>query len=251
MNGQIFYSAGHTDALEQACNLLRQRGCIFSDKPDSRVTHLLLPAPAFSPGGDLKGNAPLSPVLDALSNEVTVVGGNLAHPLLAGYKTLDLLQDPLYLAENAAITAHCAIPLLTKQLSRTLADTHLLVIGWGRIGKCLARLLAANGARVTVAARKPEDLAILAALGYDILDSRDLGYSLARFHGIFNTVPSPVITEEASQYCQPDCIKIDLASTKGIFGSDVLWARGLPGQYAPVSSGALMARTILRLIQTP
>jgi dipicolinate synthase subunit A len=64
---------------------------------------------------------------------------------------------------------------------------------------------------------------------------------------IFNTVPSPVITEDESAQCRSDCLKIDLASEVGIAGDDVLWARGLPGKDAPESSGKLIAKTILRL----
>ena len=45
------------------------------------------------------------------------------------------------------------------------------------------------------------------------------------------------------------CIKIDLASAKGIAGDDVIWARGLPGIHAPESSGRLIAETFVRKLQ--
>lgn len=44
-------------------------------------------------------------------------------------------------------------------------------------------------------------------------------------------------------------MKIDLASKPGIGGTDVLWARGLPGKFAPESAGKLIAQTILRLLK--
>ena len=47
--------------------------------------------------------------------------------------------------------------------------------------------------------------------------------------------------------CRKDCVKIELASTDGIAGSDILTARGLPGTYAPETSGKLIAATVLRL----
>ena len=46
-----------------------------------------------------------------------------------------------------------------------------------------------------------------------------------------------------------NCLKIDLASTAGIEGEDVIRANGLPGIHAPESAGRLMADTILRLIE--
>ena len=50
-------------------------------------------------------------------------------------------------------------------LVNRLADCKVLVIGWGRIGKCLAALLKGLEADVTVVARKETDRAILHALG--------------------------------------------------------------------------------------
>lgn len=187
-------------------------------------------------------------VLTALPPGITVLGGNLSAAPLTGYKTIDLLQDPLYLAENADITAHCAVKLALTKLPVTLRDCHVLVVGWGRIGKCLADLLRRMGAIVTVAARKEADRAMLIALGYDAADPQALGYALLRYRVIFNTVPLMILPGEATQYCTPDCLKIDLASSPGIEGSDVIWARGLPNRDAPESSGSLIARSVLRLI---
>ena len=66
---------------------------------------------------------------------------------------------------------------------------------------------------------------------------------------IFNTVPAPVLSREQTAHCRENCLKIDLASEKGIAGEDVVWARGLPGTDAPESSGKLIAETVLRLME--
>ena len=247
MNGQIFYSAGHTDALDYAVAELKRKGCDVTQAPAKNITHLILPVPGFEADGSLKGGGALAEVLSALPKNITVCGGNLQHPALAGYKTADLLQDSLYLAENARITAHCAIKAAMNKLPVTLWGCHVLVIGWGRIGKCLAALLKSIGAIVTVAARKEADRAILLALGYDALDAQNLDYSLARYRVIFNTAPVMLLPKEAMAYCCPDCLKIDLASAPGMDSPDVIWARGLPNKDAPESSGELIARTVLRL----
>jgi dipicolinate synthase subunit A len=173
-----------------------------------------------------------------------VVGGNLNHPALERYQCVDLMQDAFYVAENANITAHCAVKLALSKLPITLEDQKVLVVGWGRIGKCLAQLLRNLGAEVAVQARKESDLAILAALGYLPRQKID-GYRV-----IFNTVPAPIIGETECELCRSDCLKIDLASDQGIAGEDVLWARGLPGKDAPESSGRLIALTAARLLET-
>ena len=248
MNGHIFYTGGRTDALRYAEELLRHRGFLFADQPDNSVTHLLLGVPSFKPDGTLAGEESLDVLLPQLSKNVIIFGGNVNCPALANYKTIDLLKDPLYLAENANITAHCAIKKAMCALPVTLHRCHVLVVGWGRIGKCLAALLKQMGAFVTVAARKEADRAILSALGYETEDCGNLNYSLLRYRVIFNTAPEMVLPSEAMQYCHKDCVKIDLASAPGMEAEDIIWARGLPGKDAPQSSGTLIANTILRLM---
>lgn len=243
MNGPIFYTAGHTDALDYAVASLKRKGCAFAQQPDKTVTHLLLPVPSFDESGKVKGGESLAGILEFLSRNVTILGGNLGSFIPAGYKATDLLQDPFYLAENADITAHCAVKLAVSKLPVTLKGCHVLVVGWGRIGKCLAAFLKNMGAIVTVAARKESDRAMLAALGYDTLDVRTLSYELLRFRVIFNTVPMMVLPASKIQYCRADCLKIDLASVLGMEAEDVIWARGLPNKDAPESSGELIART--------
>lgn len=236
----LFYSAGHTPALAHSIALLKGSGIPFCNAPDLAATHLLLPVPSFSPDGSIRGGGDIEVLLPQLSKEICIVGGNLSHPKLAGRPTADLLQDPMYLAENAGITAHCAVKLAMQKLPVTLRGCMVLVIGWGRIGKCLAALLRQMGAIVTVAARKTGDRAMLHALNYNTVPVE--GLDTRAYRVIFNTAPEMVLP-----VCPGDSLKIDLASARGIGGSDVVWARGLPGTDAPESSGRLIARTVLRL----
>ena len=232
--------AGNSAALDCAVSILQQTGVSIADAPGPDVTHLLLPVPSFDPDGQIKGGFPLRPLLEQLPEDIHILGGNLAG-IPEGYSCTDLLKDPAYVARNAAITAHCAIRLAMQKLPVTLEDLPVLVIGWGRIGKCLAKLLKALGADVTVAARKESDQAMLSALGYR---TAALPFS-GRIPTVlaFNTAPAQVDID-----LPPQCLKIDLASVKGLPGKDVIWARGLPGKDTPVSSGELIAETVISII---
>lgn len=247
MTDPVFYIAGGTDALAYATNELKEKGCAIADAPNNTVTHLLLDVPSFDPKGNLRSGGKIEDILSCVPKNVTVIGGNLQHTALAGYKTVDLLQDDLYVAQNAQITAHCTVKHLLAKLNVTLCGTPVLVVGWGRIGKCLAALLKAMGAMVTVAVRKPADRAMLLALGYDTVWIDSLGYDLFRYNAIVNTVPAMVLSKDKMQYCANDCVKIDLASIPGMEDKSVLWARGLPAKDAPGTSGKLIAKTALRL----
>lgn len=239
MDEYCFYCAGHTLANDYAVRYLQKEGCRFASEPNQSVTHLLLPVPSFDPDGQIRGGGMIQEILSGLPEKVGIIGGKL--PSMPGHETVDLLQDPVYVAQNAYITAHCAIRMVMDKLQITLRDCKVLVIGWGRIGKCLAALLKGMQADVTVAARKESDRAMLGALGYKTQSTDAL--SPDGHQVILNTVPVMVLPEG------PDCcLKIDLASTRGIGGDGVIHARGLPGKDAPEASGALIARTIIRLL---
>lgn len=233
-----FYPAGHTAALGSAVEVLKKAGCRFADTA-REATHLLLPVPSIDSDGCIFGGGPLDALLQQLPQDITVIGGNLDLP---GYRVWDLLKDPDYLAKNAHITACCALQVAVNQLPVILTGLEVLVIGWGRIGKCLASLLRQNGADVTVAARKETDRAMLRSLGYTAVDTADLDTTPYRL--IFNTAPAMLLPQ-----CPGDGLKIDLASKLGLGGLDVVWARHLPGRYAPESSGKLIAETVLKFAQ--
>lgn len=237
MKDFLFYAAGRSPAITYAIDCLQEAGCVFTQVPCGLVTHLLLPVPSLDTDGRIKGGQSLNELLSLLPKGITVIGGNL--PPLSDYRVIDLLKDPLYVSENASITAYCAIRHAMNKLPITLKGCPCLIIGWGRIGKCLARLLKAMDAQVTVFARKETDRAMLTALGYDATDS----LSPENYRLILNTAPELLLPD-----CPSDALKIDLASVPGITGQDVLWARGLPGKDAPESAGQLMARRILYYI---
>ena len=247
MDQVTLFPAADTAALRSAAAYLQKRGCQITDAADSTVTHLLLPVPSLDAQGYIKGSgADLGQLLQGLSEKTVVIGGNLDGIPLPRDRVMDLLKDEDYVAQNAAITAHCAIKAAFRHTDRTFQDLPVLVIGWGRIGKCLARLLWGLNADVTVAARKKQDRAILGALGYNTLSISQLSTEAARFDAVFNTAPQPVLD---SASCSAGALLMELASSPGITGDGVIDARGLPGKEAPRSSGELIGKTVLRLAQ--
>ena len=246
MKKWFIYCAGATEAARFACTYLKEAGLPVIDCPGAHIKHLLLDVPSFGEGGRMRMGGDIRTLLEMLPTDVTVYGGNLDHPALQNHRIVDFLKDDSYLAENAYITAECALDVALPYLPVTLCGCAVLIIGWGRIGKCLARLLKSMGAHVTVAARKEADRAILSALGYQAVDTAMQPESLRAFRLVFNTVPHPVISREQSVSFEENCVLIDLASAPGIDHEDVIIARGLPGIHFPESSGKLIAKTFLR-----
>ena len=222
-------------ALQYAAEILTSMGLNIADGPGEEVRHLLLPVPSFSGGSKY-----ITPILTQLPKTITVSGGNLEHLVLEDYRTVDFLKDPYYLANNAAITAKCAARLVEKDWGKL----PVLILGWGRIGKCLGQLLSQAGADVTIAARRDADLAMIRALGMHSVPVSEVADTLMHYRVIYNTIPEMILT---GMVCHPDCVAVELASKPGMSGSNIISARGLPGKYAPEESGKLIADTFVRL----
>lgn len=225
MNRRI-YIAGDSPALVHAGLELKKNGVSLAQKPeDAQILLYNVPTPAF--------------LRDEIPGDRYIIGGNLNF-MPENDARLDLMLDPQYVAANAALTAEAALGLLIPKLECDFSSAPTLIIGWGRIGKCLAALLKSIGIPVTVCARKAEDRAILKALGYEAPAPDALPDLLTNYKCIINTAPARILDS-----ADTDAIKIDLASIQGIPGADVLHARGLPGKYKAEASGKLIAKTIL------
>lgn len=224
-----------TPALEHAAPILAKAGVTLVNAADD-AEYLLYPVPT-----------PLTAMADYTSDK-TIIGGNLSF-LSPCVNCIDLLKDPYYIAANAAITAEAALGLILANLTCSITEAEILILGWGRIGKCLTHQLKALDTHLSVYARKPEDLAMLRALSYQPIAPDELRRALPRFRCIVNTAPAPILTEEDIPLLRPDCFKMDLASILSIPGEGVLHARGLPGKCKSEASGELIAKTILYHLQ--
>ena len=225
-------------AISHAMAYLSDSGLPVAAYPTGRTGYLLLPVPSFP-----HGQGYLEELLPQLPKGTVICGGNLDVPMLNSFPTIDFLKDPYYLAQNAAITARCAISIVRERTE--VRDCPVLILGWGRIGKCLWKFLSDQGARVTVAARKDGDLAIAQALGCGIVPIGAVEKSLSDFRVILNTIPAMVLPEMETE---PGTILLELASVPGMAGENIISAQGLPGLMAPEESGKLIANTFLRLL---
>lgn len=218
--------------MAYAAETLEQLGArVVSDPARAECWLYDVPTPAF--------------VLEDAPRQVTIVGGNLAALADPG-RGIDLLADPWYLAQNARITAQAALGLLLPRLEDSFDQSPTLLLGLGRIGKCLETHLRQLGFPVWVYARRPEDRAMLTALGGSAVTDAELDSLLPGLRCVINTAPAQILTQRQQALLSPDCLRMELASVPGLLGPNVLSARGLPGQYRPKASGRLIAQSILR-----
>ena len=155
----------------------------------------------------------------------------------------------------ARLTAEGAIALLRPETG--LSGAHILLLGYGRIARLLARELQKAGALVTAAARSGEQRAWAEAEGIEALPLDALSGALDRFDVIIGTIPAPVLPRALLQKLPGGALIIDLASLPG--GTDFAAAEelglhaehalALPGRCAPQTAGALIAQTVLTILE--
>lgn len=224
--------------------------------PDWQADLLILPLPVTRDQKTL--NTPLSKErisLETIAERFQgkgVFGGILPPFEKAPFKTYDYFTAEEVTLANAVPTVEGALALAIANTSFTLWRQPVLVLGGGRIGQLLALRLTALGARVTVAARRSETLALCRNLGAEGRFFEDVPYH--RFRLIFNTVPAPVLGEEQFKQFAPDTLLMELASAPFGFdpalavshGVSVLNGQGLPGKYAPETAAAIIGDYILK-----
>ncbi len=175
----------------------------------------------------------------------------------AGIPLRDYLADDELAALNAIPTCEGAIGILLARRDRVLWNSRVLVVGFGRIGKLLAQRLAGFGALVTVAARRPAQRALAAALGYRTQDTGLLAETAAGFEILVNTAPAPLVGGAVLARLPRGAFVLDLASAPGgvdleaaaAAGVEAMRAPGLPATAAPVTAGQFVAKTVLRMME--
>lgn len=192
----------------------------------------------------------------------TVIGGKLPTVLMdalvgRGISLLDLCEDESFNLMNAIPTAEGALAIAMSHTPITLRDSHVAVLGYGRIGRVLSSQLRALGATVTVVARKEKDRTEAELKGCIACDYDQMPHLAASWDVVANTVPTVVLKEEALKAMKASAFVIELASKPG--GVDmaaalrheirVISALSLPGKVAPVSAGRIIARCAERMLR--
>ena len=170
---------------------------------------------------------------------------------------IDLQKREEFTVLNTISTAEGTIQIAMEETQRTIHGSKILIMGFGRIGKVLAKMLDGIGAKVSCEARKNEDIAWIKAYGYEPIHLNDVNDNLDQFDVIINTIPFQVLDEERLSLVKKDVVLIDIASNPG--GIDrmaakkkdlkLIWALSLPGKVAPLTSAEFIKETIYHVLK--
>jgi dipicolinate synthase subunit A len=176
-----------------------------------------------------------------------------------GIRTFDYFESETFQIKNAYTTAEAALNIAMNNLVKNIKGSRVAVTGYGRIAKQLVRLLRLLDVNVTLLARKDSDLTWAALEGCQTLklpqsknDANTVMKLTRGYDVIFNTVPHWLFDRDFLELMDKKTFIIDLASVPGgvdicaanELRANVLWAASLPGKYAPVSAGMLIASCV-------
>ena len=255
--------------LEKAEDLKNKPNIIQCDtikKAIQDVEIVIGPIPFSSDGNTI--NSPfcdkeitIREMMHVINAKVLIAGGttpevyNMANDEYI--EIIDIMKREELAVLNTIATAEGTIQIAIENTNKILHGSEVLILGFGRIGKVLARKLAGLSAKVTCAARKDEDLAWIQAYGHKATNINSIGQNLSEFDVIINTVPHMILTEERLANVKPECLLIDLASNPGGIDKKAVkdrnlkfvWALSLPGKVAPTTSAEFIKETIYNIIK--
>ena len=252
MDGQRRFAVIGTDArLAAAGRALARAGfAVGGPEQTALADYILLPLPLD------ESRTPLAELLRAAKPGALALGGKLSAQARqiaaeAGVELVDYFAREELILCNAIPTAEGCIGILMAERTRTLWNSAILLAGFGPVGQALGVRLAALGAQVTVAARRPVQRALAESFGLRAVDLARLEQTAPAFDTVVNTIPAPVLTEAVLAALRPGSLIVDLASkpggtdfaAAGRLGPRAIHALSLPAACAPETAGEALART--------
>lgn len=165
-------------------------------------------------------------------------------------------DDEMLVMKNAYLTAEGTLAAIINNTQKALKGLKILILGYGRVGKALGKILTDIGGQVSVATSEVYELA-LAAISVDSV------YTLSEYQddiGIFdclvNTVPKMILKGDLLQHIRKDAFIIDLASLPGgidieaaeKLGLNVLHYLGVPAKTAAITAGQYLYESVQRAL---
>ena len=223
---------------------------------------------------------PLSRFHDKLTDKHVVIAGGLKHAHLP-CKHFDLLGNEEFLQQNAMLTAEGILQIVLAETAFAMCGATVVVIGFGRIGSRVAKLLKSMGARVIVVVDNQREFNKAAWLGFSATYHMDMSYVLPKSDVVINTPPAnyeqPNLPPHAGSYfgnnatektltytlgpCHFDAINrnsliVDVSSKPyGVHANTrslakTMWVGNIPGKTAPQTGAVYLKKALDEILAT-
>lgn len=198
-----------------------------------------------------------------IMNNKLIFTGSVSSEILRKFKLynieiLDIMKNEEFTVLNAIPTAEETIRIIINNTKKVLHNANCLIMGYGRIGKVLAKKLNALSVKVECLVSDNIEKIWCRVEGYNYIEFENIKNKsdlLKKYDIIINTIPKIILTDELKEI-RKDTLIIDLASKPyGIDRSIVkqenlnfIEALGLPGKSAPITVAENMYEVIKNTI---
>lgn len=153
---------------------------------------------------------------------------------------------------NAIPTAEGIISYLIQNRITTIANSNILIIGYGRCGKVLADKLLSLGAKIFVNTLNKSDYAI--AITHKIIPNPQINFRQKNFDIIINTAPAQTISDEDLKLLSDETLLIDITSVG--FDIDIAQKKNaksarllsIPAKFALQTAGEILGEYIYKKV---
>lgn len=195
--------------------------------------------------------------LEDIEDGATVVMGKCTDEARALAKSrnitlLNIMQDERFQAVNSRLTAEGALMVMIEHSIKSIVDCNVLVMGFGRMGAAVAKLLSKLDISLDIATTS--SLRPAYAFAQHVVPMSDFDFS--PYDIVINTVPLAVVNDADLMSMKKDAVYIDLASKPAInleyaryLGIDADIYPALPAKTCPYSAAKAMQEYISEVIK--
>lgn len=180
-------------------------------------------------------------------------------------QTLELKQitpvfyndDETLLVQNAALTAEGTLAFVINNTPKSIKDLKVLVLGYGRVGKALVKIMTDNRAYTVAATNDRYEIALARVCAFEAYSVEEGLFRINEFDCVINTIPKLLLKGERLWQICKNVLIVDLASLPGGVDIDAAIHSGLnahrltgvPSKVAPKTAAKYLFESIKRALK--
>ena len=169
-----------------------------------------------------------------------------------GHEIIEMDKIAKFRKLRSIVTSEGVLKIVIEEHPKSVFGLNVLVLGYGSLGKTIAKNFSLLGAKVTVAARREKVLENIIENGYRAIDFSVLDEKLNNFDLIINAVPATVLDEKNLKFVNKKTLLIDLSiNPQGIdkkecrkLGLRYNWLLSVGSRYAPESFADIIVKSL-------
>lgn len=170
---------------------------------------------------------------------------------------MNYFDDEAFVVKNAYLTAEGAMSYIIQNTDISIKHMPVLVMGYGRVGKSITKLLKDNYASVTVVTDDNTEYALASIFADKACALCEYAADISEYKTIVNTIPQIILKGDILKLISKDCFLLDLASNPGGIdfaeaekqGLKYMHALGIPGKTSPKTAAVFIKESILKRLK--